>query len=508
MLCICFWVPTEQKNKKEHIVVLLFIFILLFKQICGSLYNVSIYHQLINFLSSKNNIVVIYLLYLYILETRVKKNKNSVIKFLIYFILIFFPVTDCNKMFYFFIYFTIEPNINLINGILLIHPIILYNSYIYTFIKNKDYFFKLNNQTFLKTFMYIHTSIVLGMWWAEQELSWGGWWSWDFVELLALCIVYLTLYTIHKKKFLYNRVILLTSILIITTAVRFNLVNSIHNFVSTSTENQNNWYIYTTIFVLFVVFAFFIRIQLKPHLQKGWVLFLTITLLFYIYQLFGVCDLNTNTNAFYYNVNTPSYKTLLLVFILVLLCYIFIYNKYDFDVIKTLIIIVPAIFLKNWFFIFFILYFVNNNKKTILFRKFTMIHNFICIMLIFCIYTMYIFINFFFKTTNQSNFYILVNEYFLSKKNLFFFDNNYQLYSYDQVFLQNKIILDFFSNFFWKKIFEKNLLFSYVCQNEFYSYDLQILTQINSHVLWYLFLVSVFFFLWKIFLKKKKKLVF
>ena len=55
-----------------------------------------------------------------------------------------------------------------------------------------------------------------------------------------------------------------TLVLFSTIAVRFNIVNSVHNFITLSVENQ--YYMYICIF-LFITSFFFIRVSLKLVIQ-------------------------------------------------------------------------------------------------------------------------------------------------------------------------------------------------------------------------------------------------
>lgn len=69
---------------------------------------------------------------------------------------------------------------------MLIHPVLLYFYYgliflFVTLLKNNLILLKKNhnnenkkNTHLNKTNLFIITSILLGCWWAEQELSWGG----------------------------------------------------------------------------------------------------------------------------------------------------------------------------------------------------------------------------------------------------------------------------------------------------------------------------------------------
>ena len=139
-------------------------------------------------------------------------------------------------------------NKNLTNGILLIHPIILYLSYglilFIIFIKffKKNIFFFFNKYFFLLKYDYyiciyvLLISVFLGSWWAEQELGWGGWWSWDFIEIISINFIFILLFLIHNiryKNFIfYYEFNLLIKIFIFMLIVRFNFLDSVHNFIS------------------------------------------------------------------------------------------------------------------------------------------------------------------------------------------------------------------------------------------------------------------------------------
>jgi cytochrome c biogenesis factor len=75
-------------------------------------------------------------------------------------------------------------NKNLTNGLLLIHPVILYFSYAYIIFIiiyiGYNYFLFINYNNIItfkkiyifKVIFYLNFSIFLGSWWAEQELNW------------------------------------------------------------------------------------------------------------------------------------------------------------------------------------------------------------------------------------------------------------------------------------------------------------------------------------------------
>jgi cytochrome c biogenesis factor len=74
-------------------------------------------------------------------------------------------------------------NAGLFNGLLLVHPMLLFLSYVFIFLVSFEYFYKFsenNHSSSLNTFLISYTvffiiiAIVLGAFWAQQELNWGG----------------------------------------------------------------------------------------------------------------------------------------------------------------------------------------------------------------------------------------------------------------------------------------------------------------------------------------------
>lgn len=138
----------------------------------------SDYINIINILNSKSNITVIIILYLVIYSNYNKKIKLYSISYLIidnYELQNNYTIFECLEE-------NTNINANLLGGLMLIHPLLLYASnsfFIFFFKKNfKKNFFKknfnfVNGFIFLLTFLY-GLSIFLGIVWANQELFWGG----------------------------------------------------------------------------------------------------------------------------------------------------------------------------------------------------------------------------------------------------------------------------------------------------------------------------------------------
>lgn len=85
--------------------------------------------------------------------------------------------------------------------------------------------------------------ILLGGWWAFQELTWGGWWNWDVIEVsIGVWCVYFILIKFHLigyiHKYFRHYKYLMILLLLNTYITRFVLTNSVHVFIiQTSSYN-------------------------------------------------------------------------------------------------------------------------------------------------------------------------------------------------------------------------------------------------------------------------------
>ena len=189
----------------------------------------------------------------------------------------FYPLQD----FYESLFYCFKFNTKLLNGLFLIHPFVIYifyaliisfsitflhlkkNSFILTSFLNKFYF-EIN---FLKILIFIVflgiTAIILGSWWAFQEINWNGWWSWDLIEIINLLLIIYILRFTHSKSIsnlattfnlnnnFLNFLILPVFFMVIS---RFNLVNSLHSFVLLNNFAQFYFLINYFLFFLFIIF--------------------------------------------------------------------------------------------------------------------------------------------------------------------------------------------------------------------------------------------------------------
>jgi hypothetical protein len=435
------------------------------------------------------------------------KSNNNIITMLFGFIW-FFYVNICvggDKLVFFHIQHTNNLNTNLLNGIMLVHPFILYFFYIiylleykvifknFFFLKKK-YTISIKKKNYTNGSFLILVAILLGSWWAEQELSWGGWWSWDFVELLAINYLLYYLILLHKnsnKKL--TGIIFMTKPLILIIAVisvRFNLINSIHNFASV--ESQNQYYYYIVVFLIYLL-CFLIyngfTLNLKPY-NVFWLLIIT----------FVVCFLVNLLESFKYmplitiKINVLSnIKVLFIIILLISLVVWVLYTKMNTIQYTPLLVIIYFIFLdlKNLpltdlIGFSLILFFLKKSKTT--FGRFNKNVTYIHTLLIFL----------FILTTHQIYNFIPNLKYILNFNILTQSTNNFLIVTQHNIFLNidyKKNMPDFTPGLF-KNIFEKSMFLIDNNLFELYNYNSQTLLQTYGIcILVIFFLLALIFFL-------------
>nr|QLI42461.1 heme maturase [Pseudocohnilembus persalinus] len=187
--------------------------------------------------------------------------------------------------FYSFLFQQFRFNTKLLNGLFLIHPFIVYFFYasiiglsflfLYWF-KFRFYFSKFQEVKYfslpiLKYLLCISFfgifAIMLGSWWAFQEINWNGWWSWDLIEIVNLLLILNILGLIHRKKILLKSITLFSFSspilslfflpLFFMGVSRFNLVNSLHSFVLL--DNFSQFYFIVEIFLLILFFTILVN---------------------------------------------------------------------------------------------------------------------------------------------------------------------------------------------------------------------------------------------------------
>lgn len=143
-------------------------------------------------------------------------------------------------------------NTNLQNGLLNIHPPLIY--YIYSAVlfmyialfSHKSTINTIWNSGYF-TYHYIiicGVGILLGAWWAAQELNWGGFWSWDPVETVSLIIFFYLVVIFHFRARIYTRpknlINLFIIALLVYSVIRMGVLNTIHSFI---TSPNSVWYV-------------------------------------------------------------------------------------------------------------------------------------------------------------------------------------------------------------------------------------------------------------------------
>ena len=433
----------------------LFIYVILQKK-----KNFSFWYQIINILNSSSNIIILLILILILKNIGKNFHKTTILLIMVliyknYQYNIFIHLNSLNSI-----------NFNLINGIMLIHPILLYTLYSLFFILvlnilifSKKFLLKNNNLITYSNKLLVITilTLFLGSYWAEQELFWGGWWSWDFVELILLNILIYLLYIKHLHFNNFNILkklpfLILNIIIISIVIVRYNIINSIHNFINNDNYNQYDYYIIMLI-ILLIISLLYLNIYKDNNIVGFFFKFFlyTIILLF----LFNVtyCFYNKIKNIFFILLNISA----ILLFIK--------FNK--FNKINSLYIY----FLKNFTIVYIIVY-----KIIIYLLKYTKKNKVehICILIYFCILNNQIQV---FNIVDLID--ISINTKTIKINNLLNVDSlNKKFFFKQKIFLEDTFNL----NNIYTSIFEKNIY--NINNNELYNYNNQYLIQLYLNLLY------------------------
>jgi cytochrome c biogenesis factor len=328
------------------------------------IYNTNVFWKILYYFNNNNNNILIFLL-LVCLFVKKETKLTKIIIFLFALIVMNYRLS-INSIFY-----ELKLNVTnttLVNGVLLIHPFMMYMTYYWIVCKMlnnyKNYFLKFKNkQKQMKTnenlniHKYIYTnviSIMLGGYWAQQELNWGGWWNWDYVEIIPLSILFYMLWTLHLKKkfnFGFNHLIKINSflyILLFFIVVRCDIFNSVHSFNTFTILDKYIYYLY--LYIISVLFYIIynkklLKFKINYHTkqtnfvfikQNLFLLFNQFVYLMFLINLIKLITSNsqiTNLNIFLkfilivpiyiYVISNPRFKKLNLV-----LCWVIIINDY------------------------------------------------------------------------------------------------------------------------------------------------------------------------------------
>jgi len=271
-------------------------------------------------------------------------------------------------------------NLNLQNGLLNIHPYIIYIMYSWILLTI--------NQNIYKQFCFLHTSanltnvtpmgyliligIFLGAWWASQEFNWGGFWSWDPVELISLLVFLYILVNIHKPNKLFkksNIIVYILGIITIYFIMRLGVVSTVHSFI----KNLNIPFYAYIIFILILggVLAKFIKYikwyNLTPMLTFQNQSFNIIFIYFLMWSLYSILILlvYVNLNLWFIEYIPPLdyiYLTTLYIFLLLFLTK---NNKYSLNLYCVgLCIILMLLNINYIYLVFTFCVFSNFNQKS------------------------------------------------------------------------------------------------------------------------------------------------
>ena len=141
------------------------------------------------------------------------------------------------------------PN-TLLNGLFGVHPMCMLLVYVLCMLLVQYYMSMLNVS--ITNFVYCSTrvwfilrhyvaffvvlAIFLGGWWANQELGWGGWWSWDNVEMITWLLFWVVVYELHVNSVvLWVQIRIMWGVIFIIGllhgVVRWDLADSVHSFL-------------------------------------------------------------------------------------------------------------------------------------------------------------------------------------------------------------------------------------------------------------------------------------
>ncbi len=482
---------------------------LLYVNIISTGHHLSIYYFIVGLLNTKYNILLIFLVSIIFLNF-LKKNpkKTPLTTFIILLYINIMPGTVNTNVFSNIISLS-TVNTNLLNGLMLIHPVLLYLFYIlylvYTYnllVLSRSTHIKLIYDTQVQSVFLMlivsYTSLILGCFWAEQELAWGGWWSWDFVELIALNFFIYMLYSVHSPK--GSSIVKFSSvyhpgkiILVMVSAVlvvRFNIINSIHNFISIESQNQYYYYIILILLCSITTLLFSYhplikgRYAMYPIFLKKInsrfvypVIFNPKTLLvltiwvFYILFIYNI--LGSNLTFIKYNTQTNT-KHILLVMLLLTITWYFVKNTNFF--INVIFVIILYIKIKSVFFVVLCiitflwqkLRFITLNKT---FNRFIWeIHFTLLLYLLVCMSQTYIFNTLSVFQRND----LLEN---LKSSYIIVVQHSTGLYNSIELFVDNLLNLDTVGGSPSKQVFEKDVKLLTNSFYETYSYNSQNLHQ-------------------------------
>lgn len=232
-------------------------------------YNEVIFWKILSMLNDVQYNIFIFLI---ILAFHFNKKLSFFSNIFVYLIYLFFLKHEGITMYSFLNNYWIV-NTTLTNGLCLIHPLCVYFVYMYiikSVSQQFNIFYYINYVKFINKLIVLNlVSLLLGSWWAQQELNWGGWWNWDFVELILLIFLIKNIIIIHilslNNSYIIktNSITLILYLVIFFIFVRWDILNSVHSF---NTLNFLERYVNYIVFLLSVVLSIYLFNVYKRYL--------------------------------------------------------------------------------------------------------------------------------------------------------------------------------------------------------------------------------------------------
>lgn len=306
----------------------------------------------------------------------------------------------------------------------------------------------------LISWQFLTIGILLGSWWAYNELGWGGWWFWDPVENISLIpwifsLIILHLNFIDKKIYVkYYWIFWLSAFTFLinilgTCFIRSGLLNSVHMF---ATDNLRGFFLFLLLFQIAIlilqkpiwIFNLFNNWKWKNIILFTWILFIFLSNIFIIFGTFFL--------DFFFEKNfiSPSmYNDILYPGIFLYYIYLFIYIAFEFSKISSLNFFWLINIILNIFLCYFLSFYITMNINILIFFNVVLLQLW------------------FYKRWNLNSskfFYIhILISFFIT---VIIFQNNFN-YEFLKILKPgDQILFDYYKLIFNKPIFNKNLLYN------------------------------------------------
>ena len=200
--------------------------------------------------------------------------------------------------------YTPVPNVLLLNALNYIHPlftgiyytlVLFYLFYVPIIFFFRNYpnlvfcFFIFFIRQFLFFFFLGTVTLFLGMFWASQLETWGGWWVWDPSELLLLVVLVIGTTTIHTKLSIYRVPLFFFKVLFFLFVIYWGFVfiysaAGLHTFTTRITLLPSNYFFYLTVSSFFLFFSSGVRIHKTQRVFFIFLIFFSYSLVLFFFS--------------------------------------------------------------------------------------------------------------------------------------------------------------------------------------------------------------------------------